>query len=159
MNIKNLSKINKLSISGIVIAMYVVIMYFTQSFAFMQFQIRIATALYSLAAIFPFLIIPLGISNFISNVLMGGLGLPDIIGGTLVGILTSAIVYLLARLKLNDWFIAAPIILIPGLLVSIWLSYILHVKYIILASSLLGGQIIPAIVGVLLVKQIKRIYR
>lgn len=159
MNKNNLSKINKLSISGIVIAMYVVIMYFTQSFAFMQFQIRIATALYSLSAIFPFLIVPLGISNLISNVLMGGLGLPDIIGGTLVGILTSSLVYLTSKLKLNNWFISVPIILIPGLVVPIWLSYILHVKYIILASSLLGGQIMPAIVGVLLVKQMKKIYR
>ena len=72
-NKKSLSKINKIAISGVVIAIYVVVMYFTQSFAFMQFQIRVATSLYGLSAIFPFLILPMGISNLISNTLMGGL--------------------------------------------------------------------------------------
>ncbi|MBP2031996.1 putative membrane protein [Clostridium algifaecis] len=155
---KNLSNVNKIAISGIVIAMYVIIMYFTQSFAFMQFQIRIATALYSLSAIFPFLIIPMGISNLISNTLMGGLGIPDMVGGALVGMITSFLVYLISKYKLNDWFIVIPIILIPGFGVPIWLSYLLHIKYIILASSLSIGQIIPAIVGVLLVKQLRKFY-
>lgn len=155
---KNLSNVNKIAISGIVIAMYVIIMYFTQSFAFMQFQIRIATALYSLSAIFPFLIIPMGISNLISNTLIGGLGIPDMVGGALVGMITSFLVYLISKYKLNDWFIVIPIILIPGFGVPIWLSYLLHIKYIILASSLSIGQIIPAIVGVLLVKQLRKFY-
>ncbi|BAH05421.1 QueT transporter family protein [Clostridium kluyveri] len=157
-NKKSLSKINKIAISGVVIAIYVVVMYFTQSFAFMQFQIRIATALYGLSAIFPFLILPMGLSNLISNTLMGGLGLPDMMGGAIVGIITSLLVYLISKYKFNDWLITLPIIIIPGFGVPIWLSYLLHIKYMVLVCSLLVGQIIPAILAVFLVKQLRKFY-
>jgi uncharacterized membrane protein len=148
------TSLQKLTLSGLVIAMYVVVMYMTQSFAFGQYQIRIATALYALSAIFPFLILPMGLSNLISNLLMGGLGLPDIIGGTVVGITTSALVYLVRRYRLNDWWMAVPIILCPGLMVPVWLSYLIQVPYEVLAVSVTIGQIVPAVVGVLLVKQL-----
>ncbi|TCL38246.1 QueT transporter [Anaerospora hongkongensis] len=148
------TSLQKLTLSGLVIAMYIVVMYMTQSFAFGQYQIRLATSLYALSAIFPFLIVPMGLSNLLSNLLMGGLGLPDIIGGTIVGITTSSLVYLVRRYRWNDWLIALPIILCPGLLVPIWLSYLIHVPYSILAVSITIGQIIPGVVGVLLVKQL-----
>jgi len=70
----NLSPTKKLTISGMVISLYVVIMFLTQSFAFGQYQIRIATSLYALSAIFPFHIVQLGLSNLLRNTLMGGLG-------------------------------------------------------------------------------------
>lgn len=152
----NYESIKKITTSGIVIAIYVVIMYFTQWFAFGQYQVRIATSLYALPSIYPFLIIPMGISNLISNTLMGGFGPFDIIGGALVGIITSLIVYFIKKLKLNDWFMVIPIIFIPGLVVPLWLSYLTNVPYTVLAISLCIGQIIPAIVGVLLVKQLKK---
>ena len=148
------TSLQKLTLSGLVIAMYIVVMYMTQSFAFGQYQIRLATSFYALSAIFPFLIVPMGLSNLLSNLLMGGLGLPDIIGGTIVGITTSSLVYLVRRYRWNDWLIALPIILCPGLLVPIWLSYLIHVPYSILAVSITIGQIIPGVVGVLLVKQL-----
>lgn len=148
------TSLQKLTLSGLVIAMYIVVMYMTQSFAFGQYQIRLATSLYALSAIFPFLIVPMGLSNLLSNLLMGGLGLSDIIGGTIVGITTSSLVYLVRRYRWNDWLIALPIILCPGLLVPIWLSYLIHVPYSILAVSITIGQIIPGVVGVLLVKQL-----
>jgi uncharacterized membrane protein len=148
------TSLQKLTLSGLDIAMYIVVMYMTQSFAFGQYQIRLATSLYALSAIFPFLIVPMGLSNLLSNLLMGGLGLPDIIGGTIVGITTSSLVYLVRRYRWNDWLIALPIILCPGLLVPIWLSYLIHVPYSILAVSITIGQIIPGVVGVLLVKQL-----
>ena len=157
-NKKSLSKINKIAISGVVIAIYVVVMYFTQSFAFMQFQIRVATSLYGLSAIFPFLILPMGMSNLISNTLMEGLGLPDMLGGAIVGIITSFLVYLISKYKLNDWLIVLPIIVIPGFGVPIWLSYLLHIKYMVLVCSLVVGQIIPAILAVFLVKQLRKFY-
>lgn len=148
------TSLQKLTLSGLIIAMYVVVMYMTQSFAFGQYQIRIATALYALSAIFPFLIVPMGLSNLLSNLFMGGLGLPDIVGGTAVGMTTSALTYLVRRYRLNDWWIAVPIILCPGLIVPIWLSYLIHVPYGVLAASITVGQIIPGIAGVLLVKQL-----
>lgn len=152
---KNYSSIQKLTFSGLVMALYIVIMYYTQSFAFGQYQIRIATSIYALAAIFPFLIVPMGVSNMLSNILMGSFGLPDMLGGLAVGLITSTCIYLIRKYRLNEWLIAIPIIIFPGFLVPIWLSYFLKLPYSMLAISLLIGQIIPGIVGVLLVKQLK----
>lgn len=149
----------KIAISGLVIALYVTIMFATQSFAFGQYQIRIATSLYGLSAIFPFLILPMGLSNLLSNTLMGGLGILDIVGGFSVGIITSYIIVIIKRLELNEWFIALPIIFIPGLIVPIWLSYIINVPYSVLAISITIGQIIPGIVGVMLVKGLKNKFK
>ena len=53
MDMKNLSKTQKLTFSGAVMAVYIVVMYITQSFAFGQYQVRIATAIYSTAYLFP----------------------------------------------------------------------------------------------------------
>lgn len=153
---KKISQTKKITISGVVMALYIVIMYTTQSFAFGQYQVRIATALYSLGAIYPFLILPLGLSNMLSNMLMGGLGFFDVAGGIGVGIITASMVYLIKKLKLNDWLIALPIIFGPGLIVPIWLSYILNLPYAALAVSLCIGQIIPGIVGVILVRQLNK---
>lgn len=152
---QDVSAIRKVAISGIVMALYITIMIFTQGFAFGQYQVRIATSIYGLSAIYPFLIVPLGLSNLLSNTLMGGLGIFDMAGGFMVGVITASLVYLIKRYKLNDWFIAIPIIFVPGLIVPTWLSYILHIPYAILAASLVIGQIIPGIVGVILVKQLR----
>lgn len=151
--------VKKLTISAIVMAMYIVIMFYTQGFAFGAYQIRIATALYSLSYIHPFLILPLGIANLLSNTLMGGLGIFDIFGGIAVGIITSGIVYLIRRFKLNKWFVALPIILGPGLIVPAWLSLILKVPYHVLALSICIGQIVPAILGVILIIQIEKVLK
>ena len=148
------SGIRKLTISGIVIAAYVVVMFLTQGFAFGQYQIRIATSIYALAAAYPFLIIPLGLANFLSNTLMGGMGLPDMIGGFIVGIITSGSCYLLRRISI--YLIALPIMIFPTLLVPVWLSYLIHVPYWILVINIGMGQILPGIVGFLMIKYLER---
>ena len=150
-----MSKTKKLTISAIVIALYVVIMTITQSFSFGAIQIRLATSLYALAYIFPFLVLPLGVSNLLSNMLLGGLSIFDILGGGLVGILTALLVYCVRKYKLNITLTILPIIFIPGLIVPIWLSMILNVPYSALAVSLCLGQVIPAILGSFLIKALK----
>lgn len=152
-NIK-VSRVMKITISGIVIAVYVVVMFLTQSFAFGQYQIRIATSIYALASIYPFLTVPLGLANFLSNTLMGGLGLPDMIGGFLVGILTACSCAYLR--KISIYLIALPILIIPTFLVPIWLSYLIHVPYLILVINIGLGQILPSIVGVFIVKYLEK---
>ena len=150
-----MSKTKKLTISAIVIALYVVIMTITQSFSFGAIQIRLATSLYALAYIFPFLVLPLGLSNLLSNMLLGGLSIFDILGGGFVGILTALLVYCVRKYKLNITLTILPIIFIPGLIVPIWLSMILNVPYSALAVSLCLGQVIPAILGSFLIKVLK----
>lgn len=149
-----ISNVRKLTISGIVIALYVVIMFMTQNFAFGQYQIRIATSLYALAGIYPFLILPLGIANFLSNTILGGLGPLDMLGGFIAGLLTASGCYLLR--KINLYLTCIPILLIPTLLVPIWLSYLLKLPYGMLVLSVGVGQILPGIVGVLLVKYLEK---
>lgn len=143
----------KLTFSGIVIALYVVVMFFTQSVAFGQYQVRVATSLYALAAIHPFLIVPLGAANFLSNTLMGGLGPFDMVGGFIVGILTAAGCFYTKKIHVS--LVAIPILLIPALLVPIWLSPLIGVPYRILALSIGVGQVIPAAVGMLIVSYLE----
>jgi uncharacterized membrane protein len=150
-----ISTTKKITISGVSVGLYVILMYLTQGFAFGQYQIRIATSFYALTAIHPFLIVPMAVGNMLSNILMGGLGVFDTLGGLIVGLITTIAVYLVKKFKLNDWFIAVPIILGPGLIVPIWLSIILKIPYKVLAASLCIGQIVPGIVGVILVKQLR----
>ena len=149
-----ISKVRRITISAIVIAAYVVVMFFTQSFAFGEYQIRIATSIYALASIYPFLIVPLGLANFLSNTLMGGLGLPDMIGGFIAGVLTAASCYYLR--KISIYLVALPILIIPTVLVPIWLSYLIHVPYLILVVNIGLGQILPSVVGVLIVKYLEK---
>ena len=109
---ENMSKVQKLTVSAMVMALYVVVLYFTQSFSFGAYQIRIATALYALAYLFPFLVLPLGFANFIANFLFGGLGLLDWFGGCFVGIIVTAIIVLIRRKGWSRWLMILPIILV-----------------------------------------------
>lgn len=153
---KNLSKTQKLTISALCMALYLVVMLCTQSFAFGQYQVRIATALYGLSAIFPFLIIPFGLVNVIANTLMGGLGPLDMFGGGLVGIATSMAIVCAKRQQFGNWTIMLAITLIPGLGVPIWLSVLLDLPYWLLASTVLVGQLISGFVGMILVTALER---
>ena len=153
---ENMSKVQKLTVSAMVMALYVVVLYFTQSFSFGAYQIRIATALYALAYLFPFLVLPLGFANFIANFLFGGLGLLDWFGGCFVGIIVTAIIVLIRRKGWSRWLMILPIILVPGLGVPSYLSYLLHVPYSVLATSLCIGQSGPAVCGVVLVNVLQR---
>ena len=98
---KRYTQTQKLTIAGICIALYIAVMMCTQTFAFGQYQVRIATAMYGLSAIFPFLIVPFGIANVISNTIMGGLGPLDMIGGGIVGIVTTSVI-VLAKKRLRQ---------------------------------------------------------
>ena len=153
---ENMSKVQKLTVSAMVMALYVVVLYFTQSFSFGAYQIRIASALYALAYLFPFLVLPFGFANFIANFLFGGLGLLDWFGGCFVGIIVTAIIVLIRRKGWSRWLMILPIILVPGLGVPSYLSYLLHVPYSVLATSLCIGQSVPAVCGVVLVNVLQR---
>ncbi len=153
---KNLSATKKLTVSSLSVALYVAVMAATQGFAFGQYQVRIATSLYALSGLFPFLVLPLGFANFLSNALLGGLGPLDMAGGVIVGLLTSGIVaaFRKSRARYVATFLA--IWLVPGLGVPVWLSYLLHLPYVLLAASLLVGQGIAGACGALLLAALRR---
>lgn len=147
----------KLAISAMAIALYVVVMMCTQSFAFGQYQVRIATALYGLSALFPFLVVPLGIANVLSNTLMGGLGILDMVGGFIVGVLTTSLIVFGKKQGWGNWIVWVAVTFVPGLGVPVWLSYLLNIPYLVLASSLLVGQCIAGIAGMALVTALEKV--
>ena len=150
----------KLTFSAMVMATYITLMGLTQSFSFGAYQIRLATALYALAYLFPFLIVPLGLSNLLSNLFFGGLGFFDMFGGGCVGLATATCCYLLSRYHFRSGWLVLPIIFIPGCGVATWLSFLLQIPYGAMATSLCIGQIAPAILGALLANTLeKRIHR
>jgi len=155
MNIEKMSRVQKLTFSAMVIALYVVILYFTQSFSFGAYQIRIATSMYALSYIFPFLVFPLGLANFIANMLFGGFGIVDMTGGCIVGILTTSCIIMIRKLNLSRSLMVLPIVLVPGLGVASYLCRFLNMPYSVLAMSLCIGQIIPAVLGVVLVRSLE----
>ena len=156
MNKKEFCKSRKITISAMVMALYVVILYLTQSFSFGAYQIRIATSIYALSYFCPFLVLPLGIANFIANTLFGGLGILDMVGGGLVGIITSGCMVGIRKWKLPKLCLIPVIILVPGLGVALWLSYYLGISYPALAISLCIGQTIPAICGFAMVVALEK---
>ena len=158
-NANNMTRLQKLTFSAMVMALYIVVLCLTSSFSFGAYQIRIATSLYALAYLFPFLVVPLGLANLLSNMLFGGFGVADMLGGFLVGVTTAACIVLIRRKNLNRMLMAAPIVLVPGLGVATYLSYILAIPYPLMALNLCVGQLIPSVAGVALVKLLERARR
>lgn len=152
MNKKQTAAVYRIALSAVVVAVYFAVMLLTAEFSFGIYQIRIATALYALSMPFPFLVLPLGIANCLSNIL-GGMAW-DIGGGFLAGLLTAGICAAFGKVPLGRWkalLVIPAIELIPALSVPLWLAPTLGVPYWTLAASLLVGQIIPAFAGAFLV--------
>lgn len=150
----------QLTFSAMIIAIYIVVMYFTQGISFGAIQCRVATAIYALAYPFPFLVIPLGVANCLSNI-MGGMFI-DMIGGLFVGWITSFFIVILRFISdkneaktinfICKILVILPITIIPAFGVSIWLAPILStqettVTYIGLSLSLCAGQFIAGAIG------------
>ena len=152
----NRSNIQKLTISAMVVALYIVVLYLTQSISFGAYQIRIATSLYALSYLFPFLVVPMGMANLISNFFFGGLGPIDMIGGFLGGIFTTGTIVLLRRYNFGAHWIVLPITLIPSLCVSAWLSYLLNIPYSALVVNLIVGQFVCGVVGSILARTLEK---
>ena len=155
----HMSRLQKMTFSAMVMAIYIVVLSITSGFSFGAYQIRIATSLYALAYLFPFLVVPLGLANFISNMLFGGFGIVDMLGGCIVGMVAAPCIVLIRRKNWNRMLIAVPIVLVPGLGVATYLSYFLAMPYPLMALNLCIGQLIPSIVGVVLVRVLERVWR
>ena len=138
-------------------ALYIAVMFVTQSFAFGQFQIRIATGIYALAFHWPFLVLPLALANMLCNFFMGGLGIIDMVGGFIIGLITAGAIAILGRTSVPAWVAVLPIAIFPAFIVPIWLSVLLNIPYIILCFSLVVGQIVSAYTLGLFIIRSKRI--
>ena len=152
-----LNPTQKLVLSAIIMALYIAILFISQAISFGAIQMRLA--LYGLTYIFPFLVVPLSLANAIANS-FGGLGLIDVVGGFCASFLATGSIYLIRKIKLSSWFIVLPILLVPSLVVPIWLSALLKLPYVALVINLILGQLVPAILGAVLVHELaKRGYK
>ena len=150
-----LNPTQKLVLSAIIMALYIAILFVSQAISFGAVQMRLATALYGLTYIFPCLVVANAIANS-----FGGLGLIDVVGGFCASFLATGSIYLIRKAKLSSWFIVLPILLVPSLVVPIWLSALLKLPYLALVFNLLLGQLVPAILGAVLVHELaKRGYK
>ena len=140
----------KLVYSGMVIACYVVGLSVMQPISFGAVQVRLVTGLYALAFHNPWMVIPLGLANSLGNS-VGGLGLIDMLGGLVVGLLTA---FLVSRMRgLPDYMVVMPIAIVPSVMVPLWLSPILGVPYTVLFLNIFVGQTISAYtIGLLIIK-------
>lgn len=138
-----MKKTQQIAFSGMIMSLYIVVMYLTQSFAFGQYQVRLATGLYSLAYYFPFLCVPLGLANMLSNILFGG-DLVNGIFGFFAGTLTCIAICKLRERTERKIILVSPIAFIPSVIIPIWLSIYLHTPYLFLVLSLFVGQTISA---------------
>ena len=59
--------------------------------------------------------------------------------------------------RMDNWIIWAAVTFVPGLGVPVWLSVLLDIPYLVLASSLLIGQCICGIASVMLVTALERV--
>ena len=64
-----LNTTQKLVLSSIMMALYIAILFASQAVSFGAVQMRLATALYGLTYIFPFLVFPISIANAIGTLL------------------------------------------------------------------------------------------
>ena len=93
-----LNTTQKLVLSAIMMALYIAILFVSQAISFGAVQMRLATALYGLTYIFPFLVFPISLANAIANS-FGGLGLIDVVGGFCASFLTTGSIYLIRKAK------------------------------------------------------------
>jgi uncharacterized membrane protein len=147
-----LDKTQKLTISALIIACYIVLIAVFQNFSFGAINIRVSNCLYALCFTYPFLIIPMGIAVILSNLVFGGLGLIDIICGSIITMITC---FIISKLK-KVWMIPLPMIFIVGFSIPLYLSFLLNIPYIILMPAILVGQIVPAILGVFIIKKLNK---
>ena len=70
-NANNMTRLQKLTFSAMVMALYIVALCLTSSFSFGAYQIRIATSLYALAYLFRSSSFRSGLANLLSNMLFG----------------------------------------------------------------------------------------
>ncbi|MBM7642990.1 QueT transporter family protein [Streptococcus loxodontisalivarius] len=152
---KSLKTNQKLVLSAIFMATYIAVLFLSQAISFGAYQMRLATAIYGLTYLYPFLALPLSLANALANS-FGGLGIIDIIGGFFAGILTTGAICLIKKLRLNVWMVALAIFLIPSFIAPLWLSTLLQVPYWALVINLLVGQSVPGIIAVLLVKALEK---
>lgn len=155
-------KKNKLFYVSIIIAIYVVLCLIFEPISFGVLQLRISEILCLLSIEFPYAIIANAVGCFISNLLLGGLGIIDTIFGSMATFLACLFAYLLRNKKYKDLPILSclSIVLINGLIIGIELGYITDNVFMIpitIAEVTISEFIVIMLIGLPLYKRMIKV--
>ncbi|KXS48629.1 Uncharacterized membrane protein [Halanaerobium congolense] len=142
----------KIARGAAITALYVVITYFLAPISFGPIQFRAAEALTVLPIIFPEAVPALFLGVMLANVI-GGLGMVDIVGGSLVTLLAAYVTY---KNKDNFFAYLSPI-LFNAFLISIYLHLLFDLPYWLNVIQIgLSEAAVVLILGVPLIKYLKK---
>ncbi len=144
----------KITRAGLIAALYIVITFILQPISFGPFQLRVAEALSVLPILYGEAIPALFIGVLIANII-GGLGLVDIICGSLISLLAA---YLTYRCRKSFTAYLSPVLL-NGFLVSLYLHWLFKLPYWLTALSINISQgIVVLALGYPLIKLLPRLH-
>jgi len=144
----------QLALSGILAALYVVLTISFGVFSYGPLQVRFAAGLCTLAAPYPFLILPLGIATGMANI-MGGYGLWDVGGGAVATMAACYGCYLLRRWR---YLIPLAIPVISAPILAGYLHILFGLPFLWTMLYIAIGQTIAAYTVGLVVLRINDIY-
>lgn len=126
----------RLARAGIIAAAYVVLVFAFQFASFGPIQFRVAEALTLLPIVFPEAIGGIYVGVMLSNIL-GGFGLWDIFGGSLISLVAA---YLSYRFR-GSWIAVASPIVLNAFFVSLYLHFVIGIpSYWLIVLSIGVGQ-------------------
>ena len=128
--------------------------------SFNIFQVRVSDALLALSIIFGWpAIVGIGLGTIISN-FFGGLGVIDVIGGTIANFIATLLAWKIGKRAIKGSWVLALIaqILVVTLIVGAYLSYLFHMPIEIGLLGILVGSIIAiGILGYVLLTALTRL--
>lgn len=142
----------KLTRAAMFAGLYIIITYILAPVSFGPLQFRVSEALTVLPILYPEAIPALFIGVLLSNI-FGGLGLVDIIGGSLVTLTAAYITY---YFRGTIWAYLSPVIL-NGLLVSAYLYILFEIPYWLTVIQIsLSEAVVVFLIGYPLIQYLKK---
>lgn len=141
--------------AGIIAALYAAITIILAPISYGPVQVRVSEALTVLPFVTPAAIPGLFLGCVVAN-LYGGLGLYDIIGGSICTLLAAYLTYLLSRTK-RPILAPLPPVLINALGVSLYLHFLFDFPYFVTVFYIAVGEILACyVLGYTLLKLVLR---
>lgn len=147
-------KVKLLVKAALIAAIYVILIYLFQPVSFWAgfFQFRVAEALTVLPILFPEAIPGLYIGVLLANII-GGLGLWDIFGGSLVTLVAAYVTY---RYR-SSWIAYASPIVFNAFLISLYLHAIFGLPYWFMVLSIgISQAVVVLALGIPLIRFLKK---
>ncbi len=145
MNIRYLTKASLIAAIYIVLIILQVLPYPIVGLTFGPIQLRIAEGLAILPLVESAAIPGLFVGSLLANLILSsfsGFGLVDIIGGSLTTLLAA---YLTSKAK-NKFIGMIPPVLLNGLIVSIWVSFLTKISYPLIVLGISIGELVSLLI-------------